>query len=210
MTPPWPRGDPRDVVRSIVADPRFALGRTPHVPPRSWLDVVHDWVVAVLRQIFHRLDHALGAHNPLDAAIGFAAIGAAFALLGYCIYALVRSFAHSAGRRAGVRPDQSNGATERSAAALRTASLAAARAGRYRDAAALLFLAAACALDECGRVPYDPARTPGEYRRVVDDPLFDALVVDAVVALFAAAEPRAELYERMNGCYARFFDPAAG
>jgi hypothetical protein len=72
-------------------------------------------------------------------------------------------------------------------------------------AAGLIFLSAVRALDERGRLPYDPARTPGEYRRLVRDPVFDAFAVDAVTAVFAADEPGVDLYERMYGSYDRFF-----
>jgi len=97
-------------------------------------------------------------------------------------------------------------AAPRSAAALRLAAIAAARAGRGRAAAALLFGAAARALDEGGRVGFDPARTPGEYRRLVNEPAFDAFAADAVVAQFAAGEPRADVFERMLRMYDRMFE----
>ncbi len=208
MTPAWPHGDPRDVVRSIVADPRFRVAPALSGPRRSWLDDVREWLAALLRRVFHGLDHALGARNPFDTAIGFVVIGAAFVLLGYCIYVITRSVMRGAGRGRTVVDARLSPAVQ-GAAELRAASAAAARAGRYRAAAALLFFAAVRALDERGHVAYDPARTPGEYRRIVRDPSFDAFAADAVIALFAAAEPQADLYARMIGNYERFFGAAA-
>lgn len=198
----WAHGDPREVIRAIVADGRYDL-HPPGPPPQpSWFDVLSGWVMRGLRSLLHGLDRVLGARNPFETAIGFAVIVAAFGLLGFGIYALVRSYLRGPrvkrGRSGGGEPLADDPATS---AVLRAAALAAARARRYREAAALLFSAAVRALDERGRVAYDPARTPGEYRRLVRDPTFDALASDAVVALFAAAEPPGDLFERMDAAY---------
>jgi len=204
----WPHGDPRDVARSIVADARYHVHAETRAPQATWLDAVRAWLGQVLRGVLHTLDRAFGQNNPAEAAIGFILIALAFGFLGFGVYALARSYLR--GKRA--QHPRSNvdpvvAAVEQSATALRVAALAAARAGRYRDAAALLFLSAVRALDEGGRIAYDPARTPGEYRRLVRDPLFDAFASDAVVALFAAAEPRDDLFERMSALYDRFLGP---
>ncbi len=207
---PWPHGDPRDVARAIVADPRFLRPVPVRAARRSWIDDVRDWFVHGLRAIFARVDHVLGANNGWKTTIGFVVIGLGVALLGYGVYLLVRSLTRTPRRRAAAQPSAGSPPVRQSAALLRGQALAAGAAGRYRDAATLLFLAAVSALDELGRTPYDPARTPGEYRRLVDDPAFDALAADAVVALFAPAEPRADLFERMNAAYERFLPPARG
>jgi hypothetical protein len=200
----WPHGDPRDVARAIVADPRYAQGRTSRTAQASWFDLVRAWLGGLLRGLLHGIDRALGAHNTFETAIGFGVIFGGLALLGWGIALLVRSYARGPGRRG--RPDPSAGAVAAgaNAAGLRAAALEAARAGRYRAAAALLFAWVVRALDESGRVAFDPARTPGEYRRLVRDPLFDELTGDAVVAVFAPAEPSAELFERLNGACERF------
>ncbi|HEY6236828.1 MAG TPA: hypothetical protein VIW69_17135, partial [Candidatus Elarobacter sp.] len=64
------------------------------------------------------------------------------------------------------------------------------------------------ALDERGRVRYDAARTPGEWRRMVRDPAFDALARDAVVALFGNRGADAALVTRMRESYDRVVAPA--
>ncbi len=166
-----------------------------------------DSLRALLQRFFHTLDHVLGGANPFGPAIGFVLIAAAIGLLGFCLFRLIRSVRRDARSRNVRRSDAPSAAGVR-AAELRQAALAAARAGRYRDAAGLLFTAATRELDERGKVGYDAARTPGEYRRVVADPAFDELVRDAVVALFAASEPRDELFARMTQSYDRFFGAA--
>ena len=87
-------------------------------------------------------------------------------------------------------------------------ALAAAAERRHHEAAALLWASALRALDEGGRVRFDPARTPGEWRRAVRDPHFDALARDAVVALFGDRGADAALVERMREEYARVVAPA--
>jgi hypothetical protein len=209
MTAVWPHGDPRDVARAIVADPRYDTGALTPPAQGSWLDDVWSRIAHELHDMLRALDHALGAHNPFDVAIGFVVIGGAFGLLGFAGYVVARSFLRGANRPRRNDLGAAAAPAHRSATALRSAALAAAHARRYREAAALLFASAMYALDERGRIAYDAARTPGEYRRLVRDPAFDALAGDAVVALFAAAEPRADLFERMNGAYDRFFDAPA-
>ncbi len=207
--PAWPNGDPRTVARAIVADPRYRLGVAPPASG-SWLDALWAWCIGRLHDVLHFIDRALGARNGYDGAIGIAVIVAASALVAFGIFVLVRSYAR---RTRGQRPRAATGTPSPGAAptaqTLRVAANAAAQHGNYREAAALLFASAVRALDERERVAYDPARTPGEYRRLVRDPVFDALAGDAVVALFAAAEPRRELFDRMLGAYERFFSAPA-
>jgi len=204
MNDVWPRGDPREVVRAIVADPRYARTTPPHSAQASWLDVLRDWLGALVRSLLHGIDRALGADNAFDSAIGFAVIAAALALLAWGSFVLVRSYGRGPRRNSAAPAPIAGAGAAQTSAELRAAALSAARAQRFREAAALLFVSALRALDERGRLAYDPARTPGEYRRLVRDPVFDALAGDAVIAVFAAAEPSAELFERMHGDYERF------
>jgi hypothetical protein len=161
----------------------------------------------LLRALVHRLDHALGERNPFGVAIGIAVVAAALGLLAYAIVVLVRAAARGRPTRRLLVGDAAIAATSRSAADLRAAARAAAARGAYRTAAGLLFAAAARALDERGRLAYDPARTPGEYRRLIRDPVFDGFASDAVTAVFAAEDPPDDLYERMDTSYDRLFDP---
>jgi hypothetical protein len=177
-------------------------------PPAQqlWLGRVVDWIGGIVHDLLRRIDRALDGHRPLETALGDILIGLAFGVFGLAVFLLVRSFARSTARR--TRPGAPPGGTDVVAergAALRAAADAAARAGRYRAAAALLFVAAERELDAAGRVAYDPARTPGELLALVRDPVFDILAGDAVVALFAADEPAADLFARMSANYDRLF-----
>jgi hypothetical protein len=205
VTSLWPHGDPRDVARSIVADPRYRL--TPAPPAqKSWFDLLADWLAGVIRAALHAIDHLLGSHNPFGVAIGGIVIVAIGALVVTAVVLLVRATARRGSVSAGAAIAARVRAAVPTSTELRSAARAAAAGGRYREAAALLFAAAARALDERGRLPFDPARTPGEYRRLLRDVRFDALAGAAVVAQFAAAEPRDDSFELMNAAYDGFFE----
>ncbi len=208
MTSVWPHGDPRAVVRAIVADERYASAVRVVAPERSWFDIARDWVVGIVRSVLHRLDRALGAHNAFETAIGFGVIAGVVLLVGWAGFLLARSLRRARRSAADASSDAIALSPARSAAELHAAARAAARDGRYRAAAALLFASAVRRLDEAGRLAYDPARTPGEYRRLLRDPLFDGFATDAVIALYAAAEPSDDIYRRMSGQYERLFDTA--
>jgi len=83
--------------------------------------------------------------------------------------------------------------------------LPAARAERWHDAASALARAALRTLDERERLRFDPARTPGEARRLLRDPAFDAFEREATTALFAAHAATAERFARLRDTYARAF-----
>ncbi len=201
MTPVWPHGDPRAVARSVLLDPRFhaAAASRPH---RTLADVIGDAIRAVWDALTRPLQHLVG-NRAISTAVGTAVLVAVVAGL---VYVAVRFTRDAAARRrivraAGVTPTLLD--DELDAAALHARALDALAAGRLREAAALFWAAALRVLDERGRVRYDPSRTPGEWRRVVRDPVFDALARDAVVALFGDRDVDAALLARMRDSYAR-------
>lgn len=198
---PWPHGDPRFVAKAILSDPRYHDREGEKLDPTGW-DRLWAWIVERLHDLFGSIGHALGAANPLATLAGIAVMGAGAVALTYLVVRCVAWFGRSRGLAAPAAAERA--AVERTAAELRIAALEAARGGRFRAAAALLFLAASRWLDERGRLPYDASRTPGEYRRAVGDPDFDVVAREAVVALFGAQEPRADLFERMRAAYERF------
>jgi Na+-transporting methylmalonyl-CoA/oxaloacetate decarboxylase gamma subunit len=196
---PWPHGDPRDVVHRVLADARFA--RAAQRPgEKSWF----DYVVDALRELWHRLLaplRGLTGNSTLTTVIGIAVLVAVLALLALVVVRFARGVAWRRAPRARLPsavPD-----ADADARTLFERALAAAAAGRHHDAAALLWASALRALDERGRVRFDPARTPGEWRRAVRDPSFDALARDAVVALFGDRGADAALVARMREAYDR-------
>lgn len=199
MIPPWPHGDPRTLAREIVAGARYRTAQQGPAP-KSWIELAFDALRAWWNNLTDPLNHMLG--NPaVSSLIGIVVLVAAVAFL----IAVVAYFARPAVARLRARATQGDVsqalAAEGDARALRVQARAAAAAGRCRDAAALLWASALRALDERGAVRYDAARTPGEWRRVVSRPAFDAFARDAVVALFGDRGADAALVERMDASY---------
>jgi hypothetical protein len=203
MSAPWLHGDPRAVAQSVLADPRFrdAAG----APVKPWwsylLDALAPW--------WHRLI------DPLRRAVGDAAatravgIAVLVVVLAFLLFVVVR-FARRTRLQRPAREAIDAVALETGADArtLLARARKAAAAGRNHEAAALLWASALRALDERGRVRYDPARTPGEWRRLVGDAAFDALARDAVVAMFGDRAPDEALVARMRESYDRIVAPA--
>jgi len=205
MIAAWPHGDPRAVAQRILADRHYQLA--PQAPgDKSWLELLGDALNELWRRLTAPLDHLLG-NRTLTTVIGTAVLIALLVFLGVVITRFARGLrakAPSRARGTSVALDD-DGADART---LFARALAAAAEGRHHDAAALLWASALRALDERGRVRFDAARTPGEWRRAVRDPAFDALARDAVVALFGNRGVDAALVTRMRASYERVVTPA--
>jgi len=202
---PWPHGDPRDVAHQILTDPRFALAAK-RPGEKSWLEYLYD----ALRDLWHKLTDPLNrlTGNPrLTTIIGYAVLVVIAVLLAIVF---VRFGARFAAKRTvrSARAVAAAAALDTDARSLLARALDAASAGRHHEAAALLWASALRALDEHGRVRFDPSRTPGEWRRVVRDASFDAFARDAVDALFGERGADAALVARMRDAYDRVVAPA--
>ena len=199
MNAPWQHGDPRALAQQIVAQPRFRSA--PQTPgARSWLELLFDALRRLWDAVTAPLRHLRGGQQLADVlAIVLLAV-----VLGALTYLIVRFARRTrATRRVRTLIAADPLGDVRDAAMLHAAAADAAARGRWREAAALLWAAALRALDERGRVRYDPARTPGEWRRAVGDPSFDLLARDAVVALFGDRAVDGALVERMRSAYER-------
>jgi hypothetical protein len=81
---------------------------------------------------------------------------------------------------------------------------AAADAGRFRDAATALYMAAVLRLDQRGVLRFHSAKTPGDYRREVrTDPAvrtaFDSFIRQYLPVVFAPATPDAGAFAALRG-----------
>lgn len=198
MNAPWVHGDPVAVARAILREPRFRRATEPPAQP-SWWDRLLDWVGSLWHRLVASMHHLRGGERIAD-VIGTLVLVAVLCAFAVIAVRYVRRTARLAPPRTTVAADALDDTLD--AAALRAHAADAAGAGRFRDAAALLWTSALRALDERGRVRYDAARTPGEWRRAVRDPEFDLLARDAVAALFAGAADAA-LVARMSDAYDR-------
>jgi hypothetical protein len=197
----WPHGDPRDVARAIVAGPRYRGTTSGDLPPPNLWERFLAWLGARLGELLHAIGHVLGARSPVNVAVGILVLAIAAAAL---VFLLVR-FVRLPARRHRAEPASVPFAGAATSAELVAQTLAAARSERWHDAASLLARAALHALDECGRLRFDPARTPGEARRLLHDAAFDAFEREATTALFAAHGATPERFERLRAAYAVAF-----
>jgi hypothetical protein len=200
--------DPRVLAREILADPRYQTHEEPH--QKSFFDPILEWIAHAIAWIANRLNDffrlvAPSFHGsaPLAKAIAIVILLALVVGTIGLLVLLFRSFMSNK-EPADAQSTQIALAVPQTSAELRASALAAAANGNIREAAGLLFLAAVRTLDEIGRLSYDASRTPGEYRRLVRDPAFDSIARDAVVALFATAEPTPALFARMRDADERF------
>ncbi len=204
MTVNWPHGDPRALAKAILADRRYHAAPQTAAPKTPW-----DLLWEALRKWWHDLTAPLGhvlGNDLVTQFVGLTVLAVALAFLAFVAYRFARPYLWT--RRARARAAATALAQDGDAAALRARALAAASEGRYHDAAALLWASALRALDEVGRVRYDAARTPGEWRREVRDPAFDAFARDAVIALFGEGAVDEALVTRMRRAYDAIVTPA--
>lgn len=204
MSPVWPLVDPRDVARAILAEPRYRTAA--HAAAGgTWWDLVREFLGKLWDRLVAPL-HGIFGNDAATSAIGIVVLAAVLIALALVVVRFARRVRL---RRASALPTEATALhDEGDAATLRTRALNAAAEGRYHDAAVLLWSSALHALDECGRIRYDPSRSPAEWRRAVRDPAFDALARDAVVALFARRAVDSELFDRMRAAYERIVLPA--
>jgi hypothetical protein len=203
MTAAWPAGDPRDVARAIVAEPRFR-GRTAVAAPGPGIvERILTWIGDRLHGLGHAIGHVLGPASPLGTLIMVLVL---LAIVAGAIVLIVRFFrlpsrSHAAGTR---RPIV---ALEREYTSAQLLALARRYASdeRWHDAASAFVRAALVALDETGRLRFDPARTAGEARRLLRDPGFDAFEREATTALFGDGAATADRIARLRAAYTDAF-----
>jgi hypothetical protein len=184
-------------------------------PTPSLWQLAWEWFVDhIVRPILHPIGNALAHSQGVGKWVGLLLIAIALGALAFLILRLVLAF---------VRPRRDGRPLERgvrsldlgrsSAEWLALAREASAR-GDYERAIAALFAAALAALDERAVIALDPARTPGEYRRLVRrsradaSPAFDELADRYVRAAYAEAAPERSDFEAAERAYANFVPKA--
>jgi hypothetical protein len=211
----WPHGDPDAVVRHVLAQPAYRLTTqsTNVAPQPSLLEIAWNWLVQhVLNPLFGPIARALGAAHNAGTAAGVLLVIVALLALAFVVVRLALAFGRRGGRasESAVSPlgELAFGATD-----WRLVAREAAARGEYGRAIAALWAAALVVLDERALVSLDPARTPGEYRRLVRRlrapaaAPFDTLGERFVYATFAAGEASARDFEVAERAL-RAFEPA--
>ena len=212
----WPHGDPNAVVARILRDSAYrTLPATSAAKPQeSPLIVVLRWIWEhAIRPLLHPLAHAAVATRGIGAVAGYVLVVLALLGLAFLVFRLTVAVARRPVRESGPAGTAFALDVERGAREWRTLARAAAARGDYAHAIAALFNAALAELDERAVVAFDPARTPGEYRRLVRRaraaaaPPFDILTERFDRALYAEEPPHAAEFEAAERALAAF-EPA--
>ena len=166
MTAPWSGGDPNAVIHVILARPEFRGLKAPRAassPFTIWLEGVID---AIRSFLHHLLEGSAGLRHVPTYAVLAVLYGIGVMALIAIAYVTVTNLALRSGRHREAAQQQWL-AAERTPEELHEEATRIAASGDYAHAISLIFRAALLLLDRAGIVPFDPARTPGEYRRAV-------------------------------------------
>jgi hypothetical protein len=173
-----------------------ALRRTyarPELAPREAgaLDGLREWwrqLWARIGQWFDRFGD-LRSESPVVYWLVIALlVAAALGIIGYLLWSTLAGMAERGAVERAATPRQGGApnARARSAAEWEEEARRAAAAGRYREAAVALYQALLLRLEAAGVVRYDPAKTPGDYRR---EARRDPRAAGALTAFLRGFEP---------------------
>jgi hypothetical protein len=208
--PLWPHGDPGAVARTILAQPAYRTAPAASAPagPSLW-DLLTQFLARLFKPFFTWLHGVSGGSKPLGMLLGYVLAALVAAGLVYLILRIVNALASGRTGAVSARRGADAGALvlSRSTADWRALAERAAAAGNYAAAIAALFSAALALLDESALVPFDAARTPGEYRRLLRRSMaaasepFDALADAFVRAAFDERPVSGDDYARALRAY---------
>jgi hypothetical protein len=183
-----PRQDPSAAARAILAQAAYRTAVTaPAAAPKETLwERILRWIGDKIGQAFDAVARVTQGVPLLGEVFAILLIGIAVGGLAFVAFRLANGLI--AKRRIATEADGEALPVSASVDQLHAAALAAARSGNFARAVALLFQASLVLLDRSGRVPFDPSRTAGEYRRLVRRKAqFVARDFDALARIFTAA-----------------------
>jgi hypothetical protein len=198
----------------VLAQPAYHhdTASTAEKPAPNLWQMAWDWFFEhVIRPLLHPIGSALVHSQGFGTWVGLGLIAIAIAGLAFVIFRLVLAFVRPRrDRLQAADGDLRALADERSSVEWLALAREAAARGDYARAIAALFAGALAALDERAVVAFDPARTPGEYRRLVRrsreaaSAAFDDLCERFVRAAYAEAPPGRADFEAAERAFVRF------
>jgi hypothetical protein len=157
-------------VRQVLTEPAFRPNVSTAPPQKreqSWLARALQAIAKWWASVMFRVIGAAAGTPVLGNILAIILITVAAAALAFLVFRIALLIAARRAREPGSSLDGMPLTALASADETYDDARAAARSGSYGLAIALVFQAALLALDRSGRVPYDSARTAGEYRRAV-------------------------------------------
>lgn len=188
---PTPILDPQAEAARVLAQRAYQVGGSGPAPQQhqSLWEKFITWIAGLIERIFENIFKATSSAPIIGQIVAVLLIALLVAGVAVAAVALYRAFARRPRARRedegsplpqGPEPDE-----------LHRRGLAAAAAGMYAKAIALLFQASLAAFDKAGALALDPSLTPGEYRRAVRRRVsraskdFDTIAQAFVLAAFA-------------------------
>jgi hypothetical protein len=179
----------------------------PHEP--GVMDAVRDWWRALWSRIGDWLGGLSGVSPFIYWAIIILLVAVALGIIGYLLWSTLLRMEERGGGVRDAAPAHSVAANARarSAAEWEDEARRAAAEGRYREASMALYQALLLRLEAAGALRYDPAKTPGDYRR---ETRRDPRAAGALTAFLRGFEPAVfggrpldgEGYERLRAAAA--------
>ena len=218
-----PATSPRNLaadVRVVLAEPAFHVNVNSGPAtkkPASWLERIVQsflewWAQLMGRLIAVAVGSAAFGNLAAVVLIAAAAVALAFLVFRVAMFLVARRARERGSSAAAGTPLTVHASVDET----RDAARAAARSGSYELAIALLFEAALLALDRSGHVPYDSARTAGEYRRAVrrsiagESGAFEKLVRAFTYVAYAQAPAGESDWRAADAAFASMHFTAAG
>lgn len=204
---PERRGSVEADARAILREPAYRIKPAESAPPtESIWERILEWIFERLNELFSKIAGATQGTPVLGTIFAIALIGLAVGLLAIIGYRLASGLAarrrHAESDLGEPLPQSANAET------LLAAARDAAAQGRFARAIVLLFQTALVLLDRRKGIAFDPARTAGEYRRLVRRkadtlaPDFDILARSFSVAAYADAPTTQGDWDRAAHAYA--------
>jgi hypothetical protein len=185
-----PAMNPARETQRILAQGSYQSGAGPAPAPKEtlWQRFLR-WLSERLRELLDRIFGAAASKPVVGQIVAVLFVVLLLGVAAYLIYALAKSFSL---KRKPQALDEGAPLQERADPEhLYQRCLAAAAAGQYAQAIALLFQASLAAFDRAGKLEFDASRTAGEYRRAVRgtllpaSPYFDTIAHAFVLAAFS-------------------------
>lgn len=151
-------------LREVYAQPEFVA----HTKPPGLMDLIREQIGRAIGWVLERLS-GIGAVRDAGPVVFYIVVAllaaAAIGLLAHIFYTSGVAFSRDRGPGQGGHDGAPRG--PRTAADWEAAARRAAAEGRLREASLALYNALVLRLDARGALRFDPAKTPGDYRREV-------------------------------------------
>jgi hypothetical protein len=197
------RGGVAEALERVYARPELGP------PPPGLLDPVREWIDRVLRavgRLFSRVFDIQGDSPWLHWLVVTLLAVLGVVIIGFLLHQTLSRLGADSPRRGNAEASIARGARARSAPEWDALAARLAGEGRYREATLALYQALLLRMEAAGALRYDPAKTPGDYRREVrphpQGPVLGAFLRGFEPVAFGGRTLEADGYDRLRAAAA--------